>query len=238
MFIEEGEAKYTINNTVYMLGPGDMAIVNCGVVHSESAVGDRRLKLWVCSFQIGSSLIAKNSQLIHDNVSPIVHTQDQSVLIQTLFNQLYNEQKFPGPYTDELCGHTFATLIIYVYRIINMYAQKEALCNTQKLINDVIKYIDENYNTHITLETLAHSFYISTSYIAHEMKRELGISPINYLISRRVGEAQKLLLSTNKSISSIAENVGYSNVYYFSRLFSKRIGCPPDEFRENYQINL
>ena len=62
-----------------------------------------------------------------------------------------------------------------------------------------------------------------------------GISPINYVIDRRLNDAKWLLINTNQSLVSISEKVGYENTSYFSKLFEKRIHYSPLEFREKYK---
>ena len=62
------------------------------------------------------------------------------------------------------------------------------------------------------------------------------MSPVNYLIQRRVGEAQLLIVSTDKPFSQISKMVGYNNVDHFTNLFYKCTGMPPRTFRESYAM--
>ena len=93
-------------------------------------------------------------------------------------------------------------------------------------------YINEHYNENITLKSLATVFFVSETKISHDFKEEYNISPINYLIDKRIGEARWLLLNTNEPIYSIAERVGYTKYYYFNKLFKSRYGMTPAEYRE------
>lgn len=102
------------------------------------------------------------------------------------------------------------------------------------LSQNVKQYIDENFKEEITLAKLSEVFHMSTYHISHEMRKDIGVSPINYLISRRIGEAQRLLLSSNLTIAEIAYLVGYANTSYFMNLFHKRVGLTPTRFKEIY----
>ena len=66
------------------------------------------------------------------------------------------------------------------------------------------------------------------------MKQEYGVSPIDYMVSRRIGEAQNLLNTTSLSVAEIAEAVGYADKNYFARIFRKRAGISPIDFRNRY----
>ena len=66
----------------------------------------------------------------------------------------------------------------------------------------------------------------------HTFSREFGISPINYLISRRIAESKHLLGETDHSLSQIAHMLGFSSPSYFSQSFRKLEGISPMEYRK------
>ena len=70
-------------------------------------------------------------------------------------------------------------------------------------------------------------------YLSHVFKREYGISPINYMISRRIDESKYLLAETDLSMSQIAQLLGFSSLSYFSQVFRKTNGISPMEYRQN-----
>jgi transcriptional regulator GlxA family with amidase domain len=65
-------------------------------------------------------------------------------------------------------------------------------------------------------------------------KMRTGITFIDSLLELRLGHASRLLIDTTLSISEIAYNCGFNNISNFNRLFKKKKGCTPKEFRENY----
>ena len=69
-------------------------------------------------------------------------------------------------------------------------------------------------------------------YMAHEFKKYMGISPINYLIERRIKECKSLLRTTSLSIAEISETVGFSSQSYFSQMFKKNTNMTPKQFRD------
>lgn len=104
----------------------------------------------------------------------------------------------------------------------------------QTQIDQISKYIDENYCMPITLETLAQMFHLSASYLTRSFQKTLGITPMQYLQQLRIQEAKTLLLSRPElSVRSVAELCGYTDQHYFSRVFQKAVGVSPTEFRKS-----
>ncbi len=100
-------------------------------------------------------------------------------------------------------------------------------------LRDILHYIDTHYPQNITLSSLAAQFDYSESYIARLFREQLGTSVSHYVNRLRIAAACDLLLSTSRGIGEIAEQVGYSTPYYFSRVFRSFCGCPPGTFRRD-----
>jgi len=99
------------------------------------------------------------------------------------------------------------------------------------LIKEAMKYIDENYNTYISLHSIAAHVHLNPQYFSRYFKSKIGINFINYLSSFRVIKAKDLLLNTDKNITEISQNVGYVDSSYFSKVFFKSVGIAPNQFR-------
>ena len=68
-------------------------------------------------------------------------------------------------------------------------------------------------------------------YVVHSFTKQIGVSPINYLITKRISEAKNLLKTTNYSIRDISSIVGFSTSSYFSQMFKKVTGLSPKEYK-------
>ena len=73
-------------------------------------------------------------------------------------------------------------------------------------------------------------------YLSHAFKREYGISPISYMISRRIDESKYLLAETDLSMSQIAQLLGFSSLSYFSQVFRRTQGIAPMEYRHKNKV--
>lgn len=92
-------------------------------------------------------------------------------------------------------------------------------------------YAQKNYSKNLTVELLACFFYANRSYLSHIFKERTGEKFVDYLNDIRIDKAKTLLSTTDKKMYQIAKLVGYSNVKYFFRIFKKKTGKTPEQWR-------
>lgn len=95
----------------------------------------------------------------------------------------------------------------------------------------IIQYIEKNYREELSLSSLSRAFGLSESYIARLFRNELKMRSSDYINKVRVGAACTLLQSTGMRLNEVSEKTGFSDQYYFSRVFRKLCGVTPTEFR-------
>ena len=95
-------------------------------------------------------------------------------------------------------------------------------------------YLDENYSRVISNSELANHIYRSTDYCLKLFKREFGTTPYDYQISNKIRIASSLLERTKKSVSEIAEIIGYQNPHYFTSMFKAKVGMTPTAYRNKF----
>ena len=100
------------------------------------------------------------------------------------------------------------------------------------VVQKIIQYLKANYSQHISLDGIAQNMYLSPVYISKIFKEKTGDSPINYLIQIRLAKAKEMLEENRGSIRAIAAQVGYDDVYHFSKLFKKYYGVSPLYYRK------
>jgi len=96
---------------------------------------------------------------------------------------------------------------------------------------NVLTYINDNYKSNISLETLSSLMHINTLYFSNLFKQIFHISPRQYILNKKLTESQRLLLESDMSVKEISYSVGFSNANYFSEFFSSKIGISPLKFR-------
>ncbi|BBI30970.1 ABC transporter substrate-binding protein [Cohnella abietis] len=99
------------------------------------------------------------------------------------------------------------------------------------LATQIAQYIRKHYRQTISMETMANLFHYSTHYLSRVFKRKFGCSPIEYVLQTRINRAKSLLTESDTPIREVAEGVGYTDMYYFNRLFKKLVGETPAQFK-------
>lgn len=98
-----------------------------------------------------------------------------------------------------------------------------------------IEYIETDPDQSLTVDEIAEICHVSPGFFRSLFKKYSGQSPTEYRISRKIERAKRLLQSEEKQISEIADDLGFQNVYYFSRLFKSRVGMSPKEYQDIVQ---
>lgn len=96
----------------------------------------------------------------------------------------------------------------------------------------VIAYVKDHMQQEITTESLANMVCVTKAHLGRLFRESLGCSPIQFVLRTRIQCAQRLLMTTADSVSTIAREVGFNDVSYFVRLFRQKIGFTPQEYRE------
>lgn len=111
---------------------------------------------------------------------------------------------------------------------------KVNLGEDSRRILKVKEYIDNNYMDEIKLRTLADLACMSEAAFSRFFKLHTGRTVSDYIIDIRLGYAARMLVDTNKNVSDISFLCGYNNLSNFNRVFKRKKGCSPTEFREYY----
>ena len=101
----------------------------------------------------------------------------------------------------------------------------------QEELLSVLRFIDRHLEEPLSNTRLAEVAHASESCFIRRFREVIGQTPGRYVQERRVTEASKLLVSTNRSIEEVAERCGFANRYYFSRVFTQHMGRPPARYR-------
>ena len=113
------------------------------------------------------------------------------------------------------------------------YAKVEVTSDSRR-VQKVKSYIEQNYKHEIRLKTLADIAGMSSSAFSRFFKLHTGRNLSEYIIDQRLGYASRLLVDSTNSIAEISYQCCFNNLSNFNRIFKKRKGCSPSEFRENY----
>ncbi|MDE6953456.1 MAG: AraC family transcriptional regulator [Erysipelotrichales bacterium] len=225
----DGEGTFTVENKSFDIKTNDLIIVLPNVYHQELSHDNKPLEYAVLGvkdllFQVEDS----NQNFIFQNFDK----DNQDILYY--FHHLLMESENKEIGYDTVCQKLLELLILKIIRKMNINLQaQQAFLPVKREIRMICHYIDQNYSEDLSLESLAQYMKMNKYYMAHEFKKYMHISPIQYLIKRRIEECQSLLKTSSLSVSEISEAVGFSSQSYFSQIFKKEIGMTPLEYRQS-----
>ncbi|RED89392.1 iron complex transport system substrate-binding protein [Cohnella phaseoli] len=161
-----------------------------------------------------------------DKVYPIILPEPGSV--HSLIRRMYEEWRQSGVLVQIRMK---SMLYEMIYELLSQLHHSKDRGSPSDLVAYALRYIHEHYADAVTMEQLAELLGCSSSYMYRLFKAEIGKSPNEIIIGIRMEHAKRRLLTTKLNLRDIALSVGYSDVYYFSRLFKKQFGVSPLQFR-------
>ena len=105
----------------------------------------------------------------------------------------------------------------------------------KELVSEVLQYLDVSYRNKLKIKDVADRFYVSEGNLSRQFKAVTGYTVNEYVISKRMGEAQRLLIYSDEDIKDVAAQSGYEDLQYFYHVFRSFAHCTPAEFREKYR---
>lgn len=100
------------------------------------------------------------------------------------------------------------------------------------IVSSALEFINDNYLNYINIQDVADKVETSSSYLSQVFKKETNITLITYVTSLRLERAKQLLLETRYTVGEISEMVGYSDYFYFTKLFKKHYGSTPSRYKK------
>ncbi|MCQ4865778.1 helix-turn-helix transcriptional regulator [Pseudoflavonifractor phocaeensis] len=232
-YVVGGVGQFKIEELTLPVTVDDMVIVNPNVEHTEVSLNASPLEYIVMGvegleFAAGEDGDGRYSMVnFHGGREDVLH------YLRGMLHEI--ETKSAG--YDVVCQDLLEVLIIRLMRRTDFsLTPAPPRKRASKECAAVRRYIDSHFKENITLDLLAETAHVNKYYLVHTFSREFGVSPINYLISRRIQESRYLLSDTDHSLSQISHMLGFSSPSYFSQSFRKLEGVSPMEYRKQSKI--
>ncbi|WP_336774575.1 AraC family transcriptional regulator [Paenibacillus sp. MMO-58] len=231
-----GEGMFTIGGQSYRVSGGDILVYNKGVLHEEQSSIDNPLITYYCGFSLPKASPSED-WVIPPDVEPVIRSSRVFSEIEALMKMIVDESSIKEEGYEGISRYLINSVILLLRRAVRNQQHITQESNTG-LAEQIKDYIDRNFTQNISLKDLGRQFHVNPYYISHVFKDYYRISPINYAIHRRIGEATRLLVTTEMKVWEVAKLLGYDNPNYFSIIFRRVTGLSPNRFRESNQQNL
>jgi two-component system response regulator YesN len=126
-----------------------------------------------------------------------------------------------------------AFLYDMLQRQFELPAQTDGIEIRNVTFREILSYVNHNFFEEISLQSISVKFKINLSYLSRLFRKETGSSFTEYLMNRRISYACQLLEDTPLTINQIAEKVGYSDYFYFTKVFRRVTGFTPTAYRQS-----
>jgi len=149
-----------------------------------------------------------------------------------LISEITTEFSMSEEYKDVLLSSLLISAITTVVRM-SQRRQNMKESKAQKLVCDIISYINLNYEYPISNEDIAARFHFNSAYLNRVFRANTGSSIHEFVVNCRITAAKEMLCSQDVAIGEVAEKSGFSSIYHFTKTFKQKTGITPSEYR-NY----
>lgn len=222
-----GIGEFRMKDKTVPVGSDDLIIVNPNVEHTESSISNNPLEYIVLGVSGLDFIFDSDGQ----DFAVLNYRESRNEIVFLLRTLIREAEDHPQGW-ENVCQHLLEVLLTLLLRHSHFTMQMESPHHTNKECAAARRYIDEHFTEPIDLALLSSVAHVNKYYLVHTFKREYGISPINYLIERRIRESQHMLENTDYSLSQIAHILGFSSSSYFSQSFRRLTSQSPTEYRK------
>lgn len=238
-----GNANYVIGENIYDLSPGDMLLFRGSTIHRVNPSKDvpyiRSYVNFTESFlreQMSEEMLEKLMSLFESPNGMLIRwTFEERDEMETLFRTIHRENERES-FGYELILKTFLVqMLIAIYRKtkrLHEIAPAGQQSYSQENVRRILQYINQHFTETFSLQELSNELHLNKYYICHCFKEVTGYTINNYVISKRIEEAKKMLRATDEPIGFISEKLGFNTAVHFSRSFKKYVGMSPQYYRK------
>lgn len=231
-YLTQGRCVYKLEKKSFLLEPGNWIFIPPKAKHKNiyRTENTERYLIYFSKDYINPSLFGKICEL--SSKACFAPKREAGEYLAELINKLLIEFKNPGEFSTELYkSYLFQIMVTLLTKV----SEKE--CDEQNssmyfFAQNTIEYINEHFHERITLNELADMNYVTPGYLSNIFKKATGFNISNYIQTRRLIHAKKLLCETDDSILEISEKCGFNDSNYFSVAFKNYTSMSPKQYRK------
>ena len=230
-YITDGKGEFETKGGISQVRKGSLFILRPGMWHRyrpDATTG------WVenyLGFKGGIAEKIFGNEILAEN--PVRFPGEREELIET-FIKIFDLIKNESPGFQQIASGLIMKLAGY---LVAFEKQKGFTGNrVEKIIRNACFTMQNDLTKEIDLHRIASDNHVGYAYFRKMFKKYMGISPLKYHLNLRVLKSKELLLTSDKSVNEISDELGFNSVYYFSRLFKNKTGVSPTQFRKQNGI--
>ncbi len=226
-----GRGSYQVGGSRYALAPGDLFLAKPNQLITYTAdTADPWEYYWVGFNGACANRLIQAAPFT--DAEPCHHCTDPQAVRSALY-EIYLSRGTEPQDEARMTGY------LYLFMALLMKEAQETMPRAgttgSQYVLAAVKFIQFNYSHNISVDDIAEAVGVSRSHLYRVFIAAMGQSPIDYLTKYRIGEACSLLKNSALSIAEIAASVGFSDQFYFSRVFKRVKGIPPSRYLAGIQ---
>ncbi|MEO6846564.1 MAG: AraC family transcriptional regulator [Chthoniobacterales bacterium] len=240
LFVEKNSCWAKINDQRLDLKRGDLLVFRGGDL--LDAGHNPKKPVTVLSLAISMEYGLVQNILLHRQFSRQYHLKKSAAYIEK-FNAILDGLNHPFPVQDLITGGALMKWATFIMEELRPALRPQATLD-QSIVEKILSsqtWAMEHLSTDLTLEQWARETGWPIAHFKRMFKRETGLTPMRWLEGRRMDAARQYLCISGQNVTEIAEALGYSDPFYFSRVFRKHFGKSPLHYRKletNRQFTL
>jgi len=232
IFVCEGKGTIVIGENRYPMKKGMLFYIPPGVQQTIEPRDQNPEHYMTVHFSGSRMVLGPDGKWIYlENIQNLHQPSAQKITdytpLEELFEKLVDTWNDKGPSYEFISGTLLRQLFIWVSQ--NNKRQSINYAVSLK-IDQIIEYMRQNISSKVTLEELSGIAKLSIFYLSRTFKEATGYPIITYFNKMKIEKAKELLIEGNKKVKEVAYELGYSNEFYFSRMFKRVEGLSPKEF--------
>lgn len=231
-YIHRGKGIYQVHDRTFHLEAGDMFLMIPGQrIFYQADENDPWEYSWIGLQGIKAEEYVKRSGLYETLVCSLEADSPIPGIFERLHSALHQDNA-------DLLFNACAWEFVYQLASLLPRQQEPAALTPDEYTEMILTYVEQNFERPISVQEIADHLALDRSYVHRIFKKRMNMSVKEYILSLRMADACSYLIHTDLPVSDIARSVGYDDVLYFSRLFRKKKGRSPSEYRKQKQQEL
>ncbi len=240
MYILNGEAIFSLDDSKINLRKEDIVVINSGKLHSVRANTDALICRVLISPILFSEVSGDDIPVFWCNTAITVNENDTG--LRTLLNKLLRRYLISRQKSDFFQMSLYYQLADYLYHnyLINsedLHSNAEA-DRYEEHTRKALLYIHANYSQPLTLLELSDHLHLTSSYLSRYLKKNMGTNFKEYLTKIRLNHAVEDLLYSNKSVLRVAVDNGFANLTMFNKTFKDAYNTTPTEYKRMMRFDI
>ncbi len=247
VYADNGEIMVESENYNGLLKKGHFIIHKSGEIHSLSCTEEVAPNVIIIGFECitpeldifsyETNLMTENCQRLLADVVKEGRTVFLPPYDQPNLKDMKKRKNYPFG-ADQMIKLKLETFLIELVRNKDSVSLNEGKGGVNSKLGEIYSYINENFKEKITLNELCFLCGTNKTTLCYEFKKAYGDTVINYINRLKIKEAKKLLREGKLNLTQIAENVGFSTVHYFSRMFKQCEKMSPTDYIKSIKSKL